>query len=164
MKQWMIAVNDPLYIPKSPERKDFPRHPQTNFSCIYLKTKVPRCPCRTSWDLKYLLFGTRCGNRTRKTVKSRDFKSLAFTSFATRARLSAYQHTHRFARKNAVTRKVPQPGRSGGSDPVTIHSPSQSRSIPRQPQARAFPPSLRPAPPVPARQPGTAPRHFHPAA
>lgn len=33
----------------------------------------------------YLLFGTRCGARTRKPVKARDFKSLAYTSFATRA-------------------------------------------------------------------------------
>ncbi len=33
-----------------------------------------------------LCHGTRCGARTRKAVRPRDFKSLAFTNFATRAR------------------------------------------------------------------------------
>ena len=46
-----------------------------------------------------LPYGTRRGDRTRMDVSPRDFKSLASTSSAIRARFSGYQHAQAFARK-----------------------------------------------------------------
>lgn len=51
-------------------------HAEKNAACSFMrKHEALRHPCH----------GTRCGSRTRKSLRTRDFKSLAFTSFATRA-------------------------------------------------------------------------------
>jgi hypothetical protein len=61
------------------------------------------------------LFGARGRNRTGTTLRSRDFKSLAFTSFATRAR--ARRRETACATAAGIIAQSSLKDRSGGRQP-----------------------------------------------